>query len=87
MVNLSQDEKSTMVMVYTHNTLVRGEVVTKQDVRVSTWLRTQGVPEYIRLFNSTVLHFGSGVVKTLAYKEIFIPVSTINCFSPGPTGQ
>lgn len=84
MVNLSQDEKSTMVMVYTHNTLVRGEVVTKQGVRVSTWLRTQGVPEYLRLFNSTVLHFGSGVIKTLTYKEIFIPVSTLIAFHLAP---
>ena len=84
MVNLSQDEKSSMVMVYTHNTLVRGDVVTKQGVRVSTWLRTQGVPEYLRLFNSTVLHFGSGIIKTLTYKEIFIPVSTLIAFHLAP---
>ena len=73
MATLSPDEKSTMVMVYTQNMLVRGEVVTKKGVRVSTWLRTQGVPEYIHLFNPTVIHFGSGVVKTLNYAEMYVP--------------
>jgi hypothetical protein len=43
MTDLSPDEKSTLVMIYTQNMLVRGEVVTRQGVRVSTWLRTQGV--------------------------------------------
>ena len=63
MASLSPDDKGTLVMVYTQNMLARGEVVTRQGVRVSTWLRTQGVPEYIHLFKPTVLHFGSGVVK------------------------
>ena len=80
MTNLSPDDKSTLVMVYTQNTLVRGEVVTKQSVRVSTWLRTQGVPEYIHLFKPTVLHFTSNVVKALTYKEIFVPVETVIAF-------
>ena len=62
MTTLSPDDKSTSVMVYTQNMLARGEVLTKQGVRVSTWLRTQGVPEYIHLFKSSVLHVGSGAV-------------------------
>jgi hypothetical protein len=80
MATLSPDEKSTLVMVYTQNMLARGEVVTKHGVRVSTWLRTQGVPEYIHLFKPTVLHFGSGVVNALPYAEIYVPVSTVIAF-------
>ena len=80
MTNLSPDEKSTLVMTYTQNMLVRGEVVTRSGIRVSTWLRTQGVPEYIHLFKPTVLHFGSGVVKALTYTEVFVPVSTVIAF-------
>ena len=80
MATLSPDDKSTLVMVYTQNTLVRGEVVTKQGVRVSTWLRTQGVPEYIHLFKPNVLHFGSEIVKPLTYKEIYVPVATVIAF-------
>ena len=84
MVSLSADEKSTTVMVYTHNMLVRGDVVTKQGVRVSTWLRTQGVPEYLHLFKPTVIHFGSGAIKTLNYSEIFVPLSTVIAFHLAP---
>lgn len=84
MTALSADDKSTLVMVYTQNMLARGEVVTKQGVRVSTWLRTQGVPEYIHLFKPTVIHFGSGSIKTLNYSEIYIPVSTLIAFHLAP---
>ena len=84
MAALSPEEKSTTVMVYTQNTLARGEVVTKQGVRVSTWLRTQGVPEYIHLFKPTVIHFGSGVIKTLTYAEIYVPVSAVQAFHLAP---
>jgi hypothetical protein len=80
MDDLSPDDKSTLVMVYTQTMLVRGEVVTKQAVRVSTWLRTQGVPEYIHLLKPTVLHFGSGGLKTQTHAEIFVPVSTVIAF-------
>ena len=84
MINLSPDEKSTLVMAYTHNMLVRGEVVTRLGVRVSTWLRTQGVPEYLHIFKPTVLIFGSGVVKALTYAEVFVPVSTVIAFHVVP---
>jgi len=84
MTGLSPDDKSTAVMVYTQNMLARGEVVTKQGVRVSTWLRTQGVPEYIHLFKPSILHFGCGVIKTISHAEIYIPVSTILAFHLAP---
>ena len=77
MATLSPDEKSTMVMVYTQNMLAHGELITKQGVRVSIWLRTQGVPEFIHLFKPAVLHFGSGGIKTLNYSEIYVPASTV----------
>ncbi|MGB8215024.1 MAG: hypothetical protein WCE68_15860 [Anaerolineales bacterium] len=83
MAALSPDEKSTVVMTYTQNMLVRGEVVTRQAVRVSTWLRTQGVPEYVRLYKPTVLIFGSAI-KALTYKEVFVPVSTVIAFHLTP---
>ena len=80
MTALSPDEKSTLVMTYIQNTLIRGDVVTKQSVRVSTWLRTQGVPEYIHLFKPTVLQFGRGVVKALTFSEVYVPISTVIAF-------
>jgi hypothetical protein len=84
MATLSPDDKSTLVMVYTANMLVRGEVVTKQAVRVSTWLRTQGVPEFLHVFKAQVLVFGSGGVKNLNYVDTFIPVSSVIAFHLAP---
>jgi hypothetical protein len=84
MTALSPDEKSTLVMTYTLNMLVRGEVVTKQNVRVNTWLRTQGVPEYLHIFKPTVLQFGSGAVKAFTYAEVFVPISTVIAFHLAP---
>ncbi len=52
---LAPDEKTALVMIYTHNMLVRGEVVTKESSRVSIWLRTQGVPNYIHLIKPQVI--------------------------------
>jgi hypothetical protein len=83
MAALDPDIKRTLVMVYTLNTLVRGEVETKQAVRVSTWLRTQGVPDYFHLFQPTVIYFGSSI-KVISYKEIYIPVTTVIGFHLNP---
>ena len=35
---LAPDEKIALVMLYTHNMLVRGEIVIKESLRVSIWL-------------------------------------------------
>jgi hypothetical protein len=84
MYTLALGEKSSLVMAYTQNMLVRGEVVTMENVRVNTWLRTQGVPEYMHLLKPQVLIFGSGSVKTLTYTEIYVPVVTVVAFHPIP---
>jgi len=87
MTTLAPGEKSSLVMVYTHNMLARGEVVTMENVRVNTWLRTQGVPEYIHLLKPQVLIFGSGSVKTLTYSEIYVPVSMVIAFHTIPPSE
>jgi len=84
MYTLAPGEKSSLVMAYTQNMLVRGEVVNAENVRVNTWLRTQGVPEYMHLLKPQVLIFGSGSVKTMTYSEIFVPVATVIGFHPIP---
>lgn len=70
------DEKLTQVMVYTRESVFRGEVVTKQNVRVSTWLRTQGAPRYIHLFRANTVQF-SGAVKSTNSPEVFIPLTMV----------
>ena len=84
MDNLAPDEKTTLVMVYTHDTLIRGEVVTKATARVSVWLRTQGVPNFIHLLKPNVMLFGGSPPKPYSYSEIFIPTSSAIGFHLAP---
>jgi hypothetical protein len=75
MYTLDPDEKTALVMVYTHNALIRGEAVVKGSVRISTWLRTDGAPEYIHLLKPQVLTIAAGAVKTQAFEEMYFPTS------------
>lgn len=84
MYTLAPEEKATLVMVYTQNYMVRGEVVTRQNMRVSTWLRTQSVPRYIHLLNANVLMIGGGAPKNQSYKEFFIPLELVIGFHMVP---
>lgn len=82
---LRPDEKTTPVMIYTQDTLVRGEVVTKQNVlRVSIWLRTDGAPKYMHVLKPQVIVFGGTPVKPLSYSELYFPTSQIIAFHTLP---
>jgi len=84
---LASDEKITTVMVYTQGMLARGDVVTKESLRVSIWLRTQGVPNYIHLIKPQVIVFGGVPPKSLAFEEIFIPTQQVIGFHIAPPAQ
>lgn len=85
MYTLRPDEKTTPVMLYTQDTLVRGEAVTKQNVlRVNIWLRTDGVPRYIHILKAQMLVFGGGPVKALSYSELYFPASQVTAFHTLP---
>jgi len=81
---LAPDEKTALVMLYTHNMLVRGEIVIKESLRVSIWLRTQGVPNYIHLHNPNVILLGGTPPKSLAYSEVFVPTAEVIGFHLAP---
>ncbi len=84
MENLAPDEKATMVMIYSLNSLVRGEVVTKESARVGVWPRTQGVPNLIHILKPGILLFGGSPPKALSYAEIFVPTASIIGFHLAP---
>lgn len=84
MYSLASDEKATLVLAYTQNMLVRGEAVTKDNMRVGVWLRTDGAPSYIHLINAQVLVFGAGVTKSLSYTEFFLPTHDVIAFHLAP---
>lgn len=78
------DEKLTTVMIYSHNMLVRGDVLTKQSMRVSIWLRTQGVPNFVHLFKPQVLVLGGPAPRSLTYEEMFFPTAQVIGFHIAP---
>jgi len=84
---LAADEKTAMVMLYTQNMLARGEVIAKENARVSIWLRTQGVPNYIHLFKPQVISFSGTPPKALAFSEIFVPTAQVIGFHLVPPAQ
>lgn len=84
---LAPDEKSAMVMVYTPNMLVRGEVVVKESLRVNIWLRTQGVPNYVHVIKPQIILFGGAAPKSLVYSEIFVPTVKVLAFHLAPPAQ
>ena len=87
MYTLKPDEKSSPVMAYTRSTLIRGEVVTKQNIRVSIWLRTEGAPEYLHLLKPQVINLNSTPAQALNFPEIFTPTSQVLGFHLTPPIQ
>lgn len=85
---LRPDEKTTPVMLYTHDTLVRGEAVSKQSVlRVNIWLRTDGAPKYMHVLKPQVIVFGGTPVKPLSFSEIYFPTSGLIAFHILPPAE
>lgn len=81
MYTLRPDERTTPVMLYTKESVVRGEVVTKESVhRVNIWLRTDGAPKYMHLLKPQVLVFGGSPVKPLLHSEIYFPTTELIAF-------
>ncbi|CAG0960909.1 hypothetical protein ANAEL_00622 [Anaerolineales bacterium] len=87
MRQLTEEEKLATVMVYTNDMLARGEVIAKENARVSIWLRTQGVPNYIHLHKPQVISFAGGTPKTFAFSEIFIPTVQVAAFHLAPPAR
>jgi len=82
---LRPDERTMPVMLYTQESVVRGEVVIKESVpRVNIWLRTDGAPKYMHILKPQVLVFGGSPVKTLSYSEIYFPTSQLIAFHTLP---
>lgn len=82
---LRPDEKTTPVMLYTHDTLVRGDVVSKQSVlRMNIWLRTDGAPKYMHVLKPQVIVFGGTPVRPLLFSEIYFPTSQLIAFHTLP---
>jgi hypothetical protein len=82
---LRPDERTTPVILYTKESVVRGEVVTKESVhRVNIWMRSDGVPKYMHLLQAQMLVFMGGAGKALSYPELFFPSAELIAFHTLP---
>jgi hypothetical protein len=87
MRQLTAEEKLATVMVYTNDILARGELIVKENMRVSIWLRTQGVPNYIHIHKAQVISFAGGTPRTYSLSEMFIPTVQVTAFHLAPPAQ
>ncbi len=73
---LAEDEKATPAMVYTLTSLAWGDIISKELVRVKTWLRTNMAPIYLSLYDARVLQIGgAGSARPWALSEYHVPTS------------
>ncbi len=79
--NLAPDEKSAPVMAYTETSVVWGDVIVKNTIRVSTWLRSTVIPDHIHLLNACCLLIASGSPdKAAFFNELHLPTAQIIAF-------
>ncbi len=84
MATANTEERRTTVLIYSSNMLVRGDVMTMPSIRVSIWLRTQGMPNYMHILKPQVLVFGGAAPKSHAYEEMFFPTAQVIGFHIAP---
>ena len=78
---LASDEKVSNIMVYTASYIYWGEVVSKQLIRVSTWLRTNSAPDWICLFNAKAMSsLLTQPTKPFQFSELHISVSQVMAY-------
>ncbi|MEW6403333.1 MAG: hypothetical protein AB1649_16175 [Chloroflexota bacterium] len=83
MRTLEPDEKCVKVMTYTRTMLIRGGLIAREGIRVSIWLRSQGVSNFLHLVDPQVLLL-SGAPKSITYSELYVPTNEIMAFHVAP---
>ncbi len=74
-IAIKADEKSAPVMFYLPHAVVWGNVVVKQAIRVSTWLRTNAAPDLIALYSARLVLTTpppGSQIKPMTFSEMFI---------------
>lgn len=84
---LDPDEKAVTVMIYTRNLFVRADIVIQKNLRANIWLRTQGVLNYIHLLKANAVLLTGTQPRTLAYTEMFVPISEVTAYHLAPPAQ
>ena len=78
-------EKITPAMIYTQNTLIWGDLYTKEAIKVSVWLRTTMAPQYLTIRRAQVVTLGgAGPIKPVGYDELHIPTPQVIAYHIKP---
>jgi hypothetical protein len=84
-VTAHNDERVSSVMLFTATDMIWGEVVTKTSLKVSLWLRSQAIPQFIRLYNASVMQVGmTGAAKPHFHHQLYVPSIMVNAFHLKP---
>ncbi|HWQ46924.1 MAG TPA: hypothetical protein VN376_08660 [Longilinea sp.] len=82
------DEKTGPIMVYTAAALYWGESVVKQQIRMSTWLRTQAAPDFVPVYNvKFIVPASAGTPRPMFLPEIHIPIKNVLALHLQPPAQ
>lgn len=85
---LEPDDKVTPLMVYTAHGMARGELVHKQVVRVSTWLRSVAGITYLTLYRAqTMITAGGSAPQVASYIEFHVPIVQVVAYHILPPAQ
>ena len=84
---LLPDEKASTVFIYTSSMLIRGDLILRESMRVSIWLRTQGVPNFVHLYNTQMIQLAGSPPKNYTKDEVFVPTAEIIGFHLAPPAQ
>lgn len=87
MKTLASDEKLVTVMVYTQYMFVRGDIVIKENVRPSIWLRTQNQLNSIHLLKANALLFAGAQPKSVSYAEMFVSIKEVIAYHVAPPAE
>ena len=81
---LTPDDKLTPLMIYTNQSLIVGQALSKQAIRVSTWLRTDMAPKYLQIWEAQVLLLMGGQPKTMKHNILHVQVDQILAYHIKP---
>lgn len=77
-LRLEPGDKATPVTIYQEHGVLQGDLVTREMIKASNWLRTPGLPDFATLFGVTYSRLGSGGAPVvMQVPELHVPVASM----------
>jgi hypothetical protein len=85
---LLDDEKSGTIIIYLKQGLCIGDVIIKNHLRISTWLRTNAAPETMCLHNAKLIYVSADAKpKSMTFTEFYVATSDVMAYHLLPPAQ